>query len=53
MIQACSSKHADVCLCVTSWRMVCHKVKARGVFRMQMTSQATQSLHLTQLSATL
>lgn len=36
-----------VCVCVTSWRMVCPTEKARGVFLVQMTSQAAQSLSAT------
>lgn len=41
------SMHMCVCVCVTSWRMVCPTEKARGVFLVQMTSQAAQSLSAT------
>lgn len=52
-LSACSSKHAYVCFCVTSWRMVCLTEKARGVFLLQMTSRAPPSLHLARLNTTL
>lgn len=45
--------HVYVCLCATSWRMVCHTEKARGHFLMRATSQIARSHQLTQLGATL